>query len=221
MARPAVASEPLERGEISFLYRPHDAELSGRDPDPVQRLFLRIEPTCSPYHRLIAVAREKQLSAGARHRFWGFVDLVLTPSDLDRALEAQVYGTRTAEVRQLPAAHTFAQGDYSIDIHDGQAHLRWRVHRIDLFDGVARALELERSGDYLVHVGNPDPAAWGLDEMPDLQGALFEELDVHVTLPSPFPLSLHRRFRGRRSLPLDATTWLDHPGAELFFTASC
>ena len=66
-------------------------------------------------------------------------------------------------------------------------------------------------------IANPDPALWGLPEPPDLQSQLFDEVELHVPVPTPFPLALQRRFRNRKYAQLDTIEWLDHPGAELVF----
>jgi len=46
---------------------------------------------------------------------------------------------------------------------------------------------------------------------------LFDELELHVTIPSPFPAQLQARFGGRRFVQLDSVEWLEHPGAEVVF----
>jgi hypothetical protein len=136
------------------------------------------------------------------------------------ALGAQVYGTKTRGLRHLPAARTFAEGTYEITTHDGHAHFTWRVERLMSEDPVTADIEIEDQADYILTVANPDPIAWGLLEPPDLQTTLFDDLELHVPVPTPFPPSLQQRFRNRRFTQLDSIEWLEHPGAELVFVGA-
>ena len=210
--REAAAAEILEQGSITFLYRPrvdgHPDELD------MQRLLLLLSPGGSAFERLIAVGRKRLPRSARRDRFWGFVDLVLTPYDMNAALGAQVYGTKTRGLRHLPAARAFAEGTYEVETHGPHAHLRWHV------DELADDIPLEHDADYILTIANPDPLAWGLVETPDLQSTLFDDLELHVTVPTPFPPSLQQRFNDRKFAQLDTTEWLDHPGAELVFVGA-
>jgi hypothetical protein len=157
-----------------------------------------------------------------RHeRFWGYVDLVFdTELDLRAALDAQTYGTKTRGIRHLPAARPAADGAYRIEWHEGHAHFTYALESFATGDAVVADLHLDRTGDYIVTVANPDPAAWGLSELPDLQYDLFDEAEIHVTIPTPFPADLQRRFAEKRFAQLETTRYLDHPGAELVFIAA-
>ncbi|HYC92082.1 MAG TPA: hypothetical protein VEO54_22910 [Thermoanaerobaculia bacterium] len=223
MARAQAAAEAvqtLEQGSISFLYRPRVEEQHPDELDDVQRLLLLLTPAGSPFQRVIAVGRKRLPRSARRDRFWGFVDLVLTHYDMHAALGAQVYGTKTRGLRHLPAARVFAEGTYEIASHDGHAHFTWRVERITGEDPIAAEIEIEDEADYILTVANPDPVAWGLLEPPDLQTVLFDDLELHVPVPTPFPPALQQRFRNRRFTQLDSVEWLDHPGAELVFVGA-
>lgn len=191
----------LEQGRIAFLYRPRIDE-----PDDIQRLLVLLEPEGGERYRLIAMGRKRQ------DRFWGFVDAVLDHGqDMEAILGAQTYSTKTRGVRHLPAARLAGEGTYALEMHDDHTHLAYVLERS--FDDVS----LEPMASYVVAVANPDPVAWGLEETPPLQQELFDELEVHVTVPTPFPPSLQQHFRGRRYAQLDSTAWLEHAGAELIF----
>lgn len=218
--RAAEAVHILEEGSITFLYRPRVEEQHPDELADVQRLLLLLSPAGSPYQRLIAVGRKRLPRSARRDRFWGFVDLVLTHYDMHAALGAQVYGTKTRGLRHLPAARPFAEGMYELTTHNGHAHLVWRVTGVLAEDPVAAEVEIEDEADYILTIANPDPLAWGLLEPPDLQSQLFDDLELHVPIPTPFPPSLQQRFRNRRFAQLDTTEWLDHPGAELVFVGA-
>jgi hypothetical protein len=223
MARTAAASaaaEVIEQGSVTFFYRPRVEEQHASELDDVQRLIVLLSPEGSAFERAIAIGRKRLPRSSRRDRFWGFVDLVLTHYDMHAALGAQVYGTKTRGLRHLPAAKPFASGTYEIASHGSHSHLRWRVEHLEEADPIAAEVEIEDGADYIVTVANPDPIAWGLLQPPDLQSELFDDLELHVTIPTPFPPSLQQRFRNRRFTQLDSVEWLDHPGAELVFVGS-
>ena len=188
------------------MVRPRVEHFEVESLDDVQRLLLVLCPEPKQRYRVIAIGR-KQLPDGAKHeRFWGFVDLVLhAPQDLRAALGAHTYMTKTRGLRHLPAAISLGEGRYELSWHDGHTHLRYDISGIE--------------SDFIVTVANPDPTAWGLVESPPLQLDLFDEAEVHVTIPTPFPPHLQERFRDRRFLQLDTVDYLDHPGAELVFVS--
>lgn len=214
------ASRTIERGDVTFLYRPRVEEHDPHDLGDVQRLMLLLAPDGTAYQRVIVVGRKRLPRSKRRDRFWGYVDLVLAHFDMHAALGAQVYGTKTRGLRHLPAARPFASGTYDIATHGPHAHLRWTVEHVEPHDPVVADLTIEREADYIVTIANPDPLAWGLLETPNLQSELFDELELHVTIPTPFPPSLQSRFGDRRYAQLDTSEWLDHPGAELVFVGT-
>ena len=188
----------MERGEISFYYRPRVERWQVEDISDVQRLLLVLCPDRQRRYRVIALGRKRMPLPG--ERFWGFVDLVLdSQQDLRAALGASTYMTKTRGVRSLPAAQRIRTGRYEIASHEGHAHLDYG------------------DGSCIVTVANPDPKAWGLAETPPLQLDLFDETEVHVTVPATLPADLQRRFGDKRFLPLDSPRLLDHPGVELVF----
>ena len=222
MSRRALAPVPqtIERGSIAFLYRPRVETSSVGGLDDIQRVIVLLSPERQPFERAIAIGRKRLPRSARRDRFWGFVDLVLTPGDMRVALDAKLYGTKTLGLRHLPAAKRFAAGHYELATHDGHTHLRWHIDRVATDDPVAHGSVVENDADYILTVANPDPAVWGLEETPDLQDELFDDLETHVTLPTPFPPALQQRFGDRRFLEVDSTEWLDHPGVELVLIGS-
>jgi hypothetical protein len=222
MARTAAAeiATTIEQGSVTVLYRPRVEQQDPGDLGDVQRLLILLSPAGGQFDRLIAIGRKRLPRSARRERFWGFVDLVLTPYDMNAALDAQVYGTKTHGLRHLPAARAFASGSYEIATHRDHAHLRWQVARITDADPVAFEVDVEGEADYIVTIANPDPVVWGLLEPPDLQTALFDDLELHVTIPTPFPPNLQERFGNRKYAHLDTPEWLEHPGAEIVFVGS-
>ena len=200
MERRASHQQPqvLEKGEIQFFYRPRVERWQVEDISDVQRLLIVLCPEGQRRYRVIALGRKRMPKPG--ERFWGFVDLVLDSNqDLRAALGASTYMTKTRGVRSLPAAQRIRSGRYQLVSHEGHAHL-------DYGDGSA-----------IITVANPDPTAWGLLETPPLQLELFDETEVHVTVPATLPADLQSQFGEKRFIPLDSARVLDHPGVELVF----
>src|SRR5688572_25142885 len=222
MARTAAVevATTIEQGSVTILYRPRVEEQDPSDLGDVQRLLILLSPEGGTYERLIAVGRKRVPRSAQHDRFWGFIDLVLTPYDMNAAIAAHVYGTKTRGLRHLPAARAFASGSYEIATHRDHAHLRWHVARITDDDPIAFEVDVESDADYIVTIANPDPTAWGLTEPPELQTELFDDLELHVTVPTLFPPSFQQRFGNRRYAHLDTPDWLDHPGAELVFVGA-
>jgi hypothetical protein len=211
----------LERGEISLMYRPRVEQWQPEDVGDVQRLLLVLCPERRSRYRVVAIGRKRLPDGGTHDRFWGYVDLVLdSPTDLRAALGAHTYKTKTRGLRHLPAARNAGRGRYEVTWHDGHAHLKYELTEIESNDPVVDDLHLEPGANYIVTVANPDPTMWGLLETPQLQFDLFDEPEIHVTIPSPFPPSLQARFGDRRFVGLDSVAYLDHPGAELVFVAT-
>jgi hypothetical protein len=212
--------QTIEHGSITFLYRPRPDGHRADELHDVQRLLLLLAPDDSAFERLIAVGRTRVPRSTCRDRFWGFVDMVLTSHDMTAALSAQIYGTNSKGLRHIPAAHVFAEGTYTITVHGDHSHLRWHVEQMAR-DPIAFEIQVERDADHLLTIANPDPAAWGLSEAPDLQTQIFDDLELHVTIPASLPAPLQQRFGDRPITQLDSTDWLDHPGTEIVFAANC
>src|SRR5687768_3559487 len=130
-AQTVEALHPLEHGDITFLYRPRVEEQHPEGLEDVQRLLLLLSPAGNAHERLIAIGRKRIPRSRRRDRFWGYVDLVLDRYDMQAALGAQVYGTKTRGLRHLPAAREFAHGTYDIAMHGPHSHLHWTVENID------------------------------------------------------------------------------------------
>ena len=218
MARRREEERELERGKASVLYRPRVETFDPEGIDDVQRLMIVLAPEGLRRRRVITVGRKRLPESGRHDRFWGFVDLVLdSDSDLRAALSSHMYGTKTRGVRHLPAAKPVGTGNYAIVWHESHAHLRLTINDVVSEDPVVDELALDAQTDYIISVANPDPAVWGLEEQPPLQMELFDEIEVHVSLPTPVPPRLQSRFRDNRFAQLDTIEFLDHPGAELVF----
>ena len=135
-------AEVLERGDISFFYRPRvqpaDAPATVPATAPgVQSLFL-VLGTAHGVHRRVRVGR-KRMPVVAGERLWARVERVGSLQHvLADQLEAEEYRTKTRGERHQPGARPIAQGCYAFARHDDHIHLVYRIdqHEDDVPDEV-------------------------------------------------------------------------------------
>src|SRR5688572_11240870 len=137
----------LERGDISFFFRPTVQEADALETKlGVQSFFFVLSPERG-VHRRVRVGR-KRMPAPASERFWARVERV---GSLQRVLadqlEAEVYTTKTRGERFQPGARAIAQGTYSFVQHDDHVHLLYRIDNYE-FD----APEEVRPGEAMSHI---------------------------------------------------------------------
>jgi hypothetical protein len=124
----------LERGDISFFFRPRvqpaDAPAGLATAPGVQRLFFVLS-TAGDRHRRVRVGR-KRMPAAAGERLWARVERV---GSLQRVLadqlEAEEYRTKTRGDRYQPGARPIGQGCYAFVRHGDHVHLVYRVAQLD------------------------------------------------------------------------------------------
>lgn len=121
--------EVLERGDISFFFRPRvqSADPVGASTAPgVQSLFFVLS-TAGDRHRRVRVGR-KRMPVAAGERLWARVERV---GSLQRVLAAQLeaeeYTTKTRGDRYQPGARPIGQGCYAFARHDDHVHLVYRL----------------------------------------------------------------------------------------------
>jgi hypothetical protein len=141
----------LERGDISFFFRPRvqpaDAPAGLATAPGVQRLFFVLS-TAGDRHRRVRVGR-KRMPAAAGERLWARVERV---GSLQRVLadqlEAEEYRTKTRGDRYQPGARPIGQGCYAFVRHGDHIHLVYRVAQLE-FD-VPDEVRVPEAGSDLV-----------------------------------------------------------------------
>lgn len=126
--------EVLERGDISFFFRPRvqpaDAPAGLATAPGVQSLFFVLS-TPGDRHRRVRVGR-KRMPAAAGERLWARVERV---GSLQRVLadqlEAGEYRTKTRGDRYQPGARPIGQGCYAFARHDDHVHLVYRIAQLE------------------------------------------------------------------------------------------
>jgi hypothetical protein len=193
----------LERGNIYFLYRPRVGEEAPEGKEDLQRFFVVLQADAPRRFRALVVGR-KRLPDPARHeRHWAFVDRVgQRAEDIEDALEAETYETKTRGERELPAARPAGEGRYVIARHEDHTHLAYELELPHRPGNVQHELEIEPAASYVITVKNPEAGT------PPGAGLRPRE-------KAAFPRELQNRFRGRRFADVDPPDFLDHEGAEI------
>jgi hypothetical protein len=121
----------LERGDISFFFRPAVQPADAVETTlGVQSFFIVLSPAQGP-HRRVRIGR-KRMPPPTGERFWARVERV---GSLQRVLadqlEAEQYTTKTRGERYQPGARAIAQGSYAFVRHDDHVHLVYRVEQLE------------------------------------------------------------------------------------------
>ena len=124
-------TEVVERGDISFFFRPAVQPADALEMTLGVQSFFVVLSTASGLHRRVRIGR-KRMPAPTGERFWARVERV---GSLQRVLGDQLedehYTTKTRGDRYQPGARPIAQGCYAFVRHDDHIHL---AYRIDMFD---------------------------------------------------------------------------------------
>jgi hypothetical protein len=160
----------LERGDISFFYRPvvQPAEAMSY-PVGVQSFFAVLSPGGRQLHRRLRIGR-KRMPMVAGERLWARIERV---GSLDRVLagqlEAERYHTKTRGERYQPEARPIAQGSYAVVRHDDHCHLAYRIENKEHDDDLPLEIHLPEAASHLILFERiPDGGAmWSVEGDPD------------------------------------------------------
>jgi hypothetical protein len=203
----------LERGTITFLYRPvvvraDEAVPRPRDLSRVQRLYLLLEPERARC-RLLVIGRKKlpDPAEPGHSRFWGFVDTAggARASTLD-SLQGYTYATRTRGLRRQPGARVAGEGVYALVRHDDHTHLEYELRGPEELGALQEALHIRPRASYIVVARNP-------------AARTPPEVDVPREARVRLPACLEARFRQRRFAPADPEL-LDQEGLDLILISA-
>ena len=120
-------TEVLERGDISFFFRPSVQAADALETKLGVQSFFVVLSSAHGTHRRVRIGR-KRMPAPTGERFWARVERV---GSLQRVLADQLepehYTTKTRGERYQPGARPIAQGCYAFVRHDDHVHLVYRV----------------------------------------------------------------------------------------------
>jgi hypothetical protein len=171
----------LERGDISFFYRPRVQPAHGPPATPdgtlgVQSFFAVL--SAAGKHRRLRIGK-KRMPASSGERLWARIERV---GSLQRVLadqlEAEAYPTKTRGDRYQPGAQPIAQGSYAFVRHDDHVHFAYRVDRPE--PDVPEELRVPEASSHLVLFERepPGPAVWTTAGDP----ALLDEEGAEIVL---------------------------------------
>lgn len=205
--RKGVEVRVLERGSIYFLYRPKVEHETVESVGDVQRFHVVLHPDGQSRYRLLVIGA-KRLAAvdDARDRNWGFVDAVAErPEEFRTMFEARHYETKTRGQRTVPAVRPAGEGVYAIAMKGGDhTHLAYVLELPKSPGEVQDAFNIEPEASFILTVKNP--------EAPPTHGSAAGARGAHRE--PDLPRDLKARFDGRRFVPCDPPSFLDHEGVE-------
>ena len=148
---PLAVVEVLERGDITFFYRPLVQSAEARSfRVGVQSFFAVLSPGERQLHRRLRIGR-KRMPVAPGERLWARIERV---GSLDRVLADQLeperYHTKTRGDRFQPEARPVAQGCYAVVRHDEHCHLVYRVEHHEEDDDIPDEVRVPDAAGHLL-----------------------------------------------------------------------
>lgn len=148
---PLIVVQVLERGDITFFYRPLVQSADARTfRVGVQSFFAVLSPGERALHRRLRIGR-KRMPARPGERLWARVERV---GSLDRVLagqlEAEHYMTKTRGERFQPEARPIAQGSYAVVRHDDHCHLVYRIEHHEEDEDIPAEVRVPDAASHLL-----------------------------------------------------------------------
>jgi len=194
----------LERGDLFFFYRPDVGEESPASLLDVRRFHVVMRPEDSEVLRLLTIGRKTLPGeADGDRNHWGFVERVFRdPDELREWLGGGTYETETRGERHLPAARPAGEGVYGLARRGRSSAMAYVLELPEEPGEVQRAFHIEKQGQFVLSVKNPEaarPPGIGLDEEQKAE----------------FPDELRERFGARKWIAADPPEFLNYEGAEI------
>jgi len=207
-------SSILEKGHIYFFYRPKVELTEVHSFEDVQRLYLVLVPLHegsrdTTTKRILVITRkmlpetDEKSRKEHKNKFWAFVEKASTNiDDIDSALDAEEYHTKTRGDRVVAAARPIAEGYYAIVKHEqGHTHLAYVLELPKELGEVQKAFHIHEEGSFIISVKNPKREAKGF----------FRGLAKKAV----FPDHLQKLFEDHSWSPVITTEFLNYESAEI------
>ena len=195
----------LQGGSIYFFYRPK-VETSPNQVEGVQRFFFVLQPQNQNKYQLLIVGK-KQLPPTEKENYFLFLEAIKNnKEELLSALNEKHYSTKTRGERILPVSHCLGIGKYLLVVHNNHTHFIYQLTSPSQIKGTQKEFNLQKEGDYLISIKNPQAAT-----PPDV--GLAEKQKVK------FPPALQTKFANYSFVPLATSEFLDYEGVELLLIA--
>lgn len=145
----------IEKGHISFFYRPKVEVEKAHSPDDVQRFFVLLEPianaeTESPTSRLLIIAKKHMPDMNKHEKVYAFVWKIGKSKKLLEYLDSEEYDTSTRGHRVLEQARPCGHGVYGIVTKENRTYLAYVLEFPVLPAQVQISLNIKKEGSYLL-----------------------------------------------------------------------
>src|SRR3954468_15624203 len=193
----------LQGGSAYFFYRPKVEN----NPKEVQRFFFVLQPQNQNKYQLLIVGK-KQLPPTEKDKYFLFLEAIKNnKEELLSALNEKHYLTKTRGERTLPVSQCLGVGKYLLVRHHNHTHFIYQLTLPAQFKEIQKEFNLQKEGDYLVNIKNPQaatPPGVGLAENKKVE----------------FPPSLQNKFTHYSFIPLTTSEFLNYEGAELLLIST-
>jgi len=195
----------LQGGIIYFFYRPK-VENGPDKKEEVQRFFFVLQPQNQDKYQLLIVGK-KQLPSTEKEKYFLFLEAIKTSKkELLSALNEKHYSTKTRGERTLPVSHCLGFGKYLLVAHNNHSHFIYQLTNPSQIKETQKEFNLQKEGDYLISIKNPQAATSSGVGLPEKQKV-------------KFPPSLQNKFDNYSFIPLTTSEFLDYEGVELLLIA--
>lgn len=123
------------------------------------------------------------------------------------SLNEKHYSTKTKGERILPVSHCLGAGKYLLVSHNNHTHFIYQLTIPSQVKEIQKEFNLQKEGDYLVNIKNPQAATSSGVRLAEKQKV-------------GFPTSLQNKFAHYSFIPLTNSEFLNYEGAELLLIST-
>ncbi|CAG8475287.1 6981_t:CDS:2 [Paraglomus occultum] len=172
----------------------------------VEALIKKSKPQNQDKYQLLIVGK-KQLPSTEKEKYFLFLEAIKTSKkELLSSLNEKHYSTKTRGERTLPVSHCLGVGKYLLVAHNNHSHFIYQLTNPPQIKETQKEFNLQKEGDYLISIKNPQAATSSGVGLPEKQKV-------------KFPPSLQNKFDNYSFIPLTTSEFLDYEGVELLLIA--
>ena len=145
-------AQPIENGDILFLYRPGTGRTDAQNVNDVQRFYVVLRPHRGTPPRLMIIGDRKLPDRLQTEPSWGFVELVAEDfKRIEEELGSDSYRSWTQGDREQPAALSAGQGSYALTTAKGdEMRLSYILELPNDIGPVQKAFNIGNTGAFVV-----------------------------------------------------------------------
>lgn len=199
----------LEKGEMYFIYAPKVQEEKVTGFAGMERFYLVLHPRGQALFRLIIVGHKKLPPITQKGKtYWGFVAKIgRRAEEIEDEFDPKKHLTKTRGERFRGPGRPAGEGVYALARHDNHEHLIYSLELPDKLGPVQKALNIEKSGSYILSVKNPNqptPKGVGLEESQEAR----------------YPQYLQAKFAARKFISNALPDFLNYAGSQILFISA-